>query len=312
MGSPPRSRTRYGRRRVRGALSAPGRRGGTGWGATRRGAPLPPAAGGSPARPARWRRRGCARRRPGTALPFAAPLRKLAGIQELSAPGGPVCGAAIRAVARAAPARAGSPGTGHSARAFSARRDRAGRGAGARSRPNAGGAPRRAGVHGGAEPGPARAVLCCAVRSGAWGGAQRSGRCADRGPPRGAFQAHDIMGTGGARPMGAGPAQTRIVRPLRSAPPRPRGRTKAARLRPDPRPAGSPAGTERPGPPPRRQLRLKAAEKAALTASSRAPRPERRAPVVRGFAEVLLILLGTKGVSRCAVRLAATLQRIIT
>lgn len=163
-----------------------------------------------------------------------------------------------------------------------------------------------------AGPGAGGAVLCGAVRSGARGGAQRSGRCADRGPPRGAFQAHDIMGTGGARPMGAGPAQTRIVRPLRSAPPRPRGRTKAARLRPDPRPAGSPAGTERPGPPPRRQLRLKAAEKAALTASSRAPRPERRAPVVRGFAEVLLILLGTKGVSRCAVRLAATLQRIIT
>lgn len=53
-------------------------------------------------------------------------------------------------------------------------------------------------------------------------------RAARPGPPRGAFQPHDIMGTGGARPIGAGPAQAAHCLP-RAAPPRParRGHTKA-------------------------------------------------------------------------------------
>lgn len=58
--------------------------------------------------------------------------------------------------------------------------------------------------------------------------AEQMNRAARPGPPRGAFQPHDIMGTGGARPIGAGPAQAAHCLP-RAAPPRParRGHTKA-------------------------------------------------------------------------------------
>lgn len=260
--------------KVRAARGSPGFvcTGTTGRDGTRRdearlGAPLPPAARGGPARRARWRR---VRMRPPPArdsAALAAPLRKLAGTEELSAPGGPACGAAIRTAARAAPARAGSPGTGHPARAFSVRRDRPGRGAGARSRPGAGGAVRRAGGARRAEPGTARA--------GPPSGALRGSR-----PPRGAFQPHDIMGTGGARPMGAGPAQTRIVRPPRPAPAA--GAHKGGAAGRAPRPAGSPAsGQPVPTAPP------ESGGKGSAD-SSRAPRAERRAPVVCGFAEVFL------------------------
>lgn len=220
-------------------MSAPGRRGGTGRDEARRGAPLPPATGGGPARPARCRRARCARRRPGIALSFAAALGKLAGTGELSAPG------RTRVRSRDSRGRPGctcpcrQPWHGTSRSSLLLPPGQGGARCRGRSSPTASGAARRAGCPGGAEPGRARAV----PPSGAMRGGVRAlrGRCAARGPPRGAFQPHDIMGTGGARPIGAGPAQTRIVRPPRPARGGAQRRRGSGRGSRGPRPAGSPA-----------------------------------------------------------------------